>query len=119
MPPIQVYKVGEVYFVLDGNHRVSIARARNAADIRAYVTEVATRVPITPDTDLDDLIIKSEYIDFLEKTHLDEVRPEADLTITAPGQYQLLENQIAYHHQQLEGDKAQTISIPDAVSQLV
>ena len=46
MPPIQVYKVGEVYFVLDGNHRVSIARARNAAHIRAYVTEVATKVPI-------------------------------------------------------------------------
>jgi len=115
MPPIQVYKVGEVFFVLDGNHRVSIARARNATDIRAYVTEVATRVPLTLDTDLDDLIIKSEYLAFLENTHLDEVRPKADLTITAPGQYHLLEEQIANHHQKLQVEKGETIPYPDAV----
>ena len=115
MPPIQVYKVDEVYFVLDGNHRVSIARERNATHIRAFVTEIATRVPITTDTDLDDLIIKSEYVAFLEKTHLDELRPKADLTITAPGQYLLLEDQIAHHHRHLQMEKGLTIPYSDAV----
>jgi nucleotide-binding universal stress UspA family protein len=115
MPPIHVYKIGEVYFVLDGNHRVSIARARKATDIRAYVTEIQAKVPITPETDLDDLIVKSEYTDFLDKTHLDEVVSQADLSITVPGRYHILENQITHHHEQLQGRKNQNIPYPEAV----
>jgi nucleotide-binding universal stress UspA family protein len=115
IPPIHVYKIGEVYFVLDGNHRVSIARARKAADIRAYVTEIQAKVPITPETDLDDLIIKSEYTDFLDKTHLDEVVSQAELTITVPGRYHILENEIAHHHKQLQGRKKRGISYQEAV----
>src|SRR5574342_534933 len=42
MPPIEVYKVGDAYFVLDGNHRVSIARQYGNASIEAHVIEVAT-----------------------------------------------------------------------------
>jgi nucleotide-binding universal stress UspA family protein len=115
MPPIQVYKIGEAYFVLDGNHRVSIARERKAVDIRAYVTEISTKVPITPDADLDDLIIKSEYTEFLEKTHLDELRPQSDLTITVPGRYYILEDQITHSHQQRQDEKGQEIPYPEAV----
>ena len=45
MPPISVYRVGELHFVRDGHHRVSVARAHAAGhDIDAYVTEVHTRV---------------------------------------------------------------------------
>jgi nucleotide-binding universal stress UspA family protein len=115
MPPIHVYKIGDVYFVLDGNHRVSIARQRKASEIRAYVTEIQVRVPLTPDTDFDDLIIKAEYTNFLEKTRLDELRPEADLTITAPGRYQLLSDQIRLHHESFRQDGNQEISFPEAV----
>jgi hypothetical protein len=61
LPPIEVYRVGEVYFVFDGNHRVSVARQLGAPYIQAYVTEVHTKVPLSP----DDLIIKTEYADFL------------------------------------------------------
>lgn len=39
-PPIQVYKVGQVYFVADGHHRVSVARYLNWKTIQAYVTEI-------------------------------------------------------------------------------
>jgi len=116
MPPIHVYKIGEAYFVLDGNHRVSIARQRKATDIGAYVTEIQTRVALAPDTDFEDLIIKSEYVDFLEKTHLDELRPEADLAITAPGRYQLLENQIRVHQAGLRKGANQDIPYTEAVA---
>ncbi len=115
MPPIQAYKIGEAYFVLDGNHRVSIARTRKATDIQAYVIEIQTRVPVTPDTDLDDLIIKSEYANFLEKTHLDEVRPQAVLTITAPGRYQILVDQINHHFTELQAKRREEISYQNAV----
>jgi nucleotide-binding universal stress UspA family protein len=39
LPPIEVYKVGYNYFVLDGNHRVAAAKATHQRDIDAIVTE--------------------------------------------------------------------------------
>ena len=97
LPPIEVYQIGQVYFVLDGNHRVSVARQCGATHIMAYVTEVQTKVPLTPDTQPDDLILKAEYAEFLERTHLDEIRPGADLSVTVPGQYAVLEGGIQIH----------------------
>ena len=44
MPPVDLYRVGEVYFVKDGHHRVSVARALGRHDIDAHVTDVVTRV---------------------------------------------------------------------------
>src|SRR4030043_162089 len=49
LPPIEVYQIGEAYFVSDGNHRVSVAKQIGTAQIQAYVTEVQTRVPLTSD----------------------------------------------------------------------
>lgn len=97
MRPIEVYQIGEVYFVLDGNHRVSVARRLGATRIPAYVVELHTKVPLTPDVQLDDLILKAEYAEFLERTRLDERRPAADLSMTLPGQYQVIEEQIDVH----------------------
>ncbi len=42
LPPIEVYQIGDVYFVLDGHHRVSVARQMGAKNIEAYVTEIPT-----------------------------------------------------------------------------
>ena len=97
LPPIDVYKVGEVYFVLDGNHRVSIARQEGLTHIDAHVIEVQSPVPLTPDVQPDDLIIKAEYAAFLTDTRLKELRPQADLSVTAPGQYEKLKEHLAVH----------------------
>ncbi len=97
LPPIEVYQIDQAYFVLDGNHRVSVARQLGATHIQAFVTEVQTKVPLTPDTRADDLILKAEYAEFLERTHLDEIRPGADLSVTVPGQYAVLEEGIQIH----------------------
>ena len=75
VPPIEVYKVGDAYFVKDGNHRVSVARQLGMSHIEAYVTDVATSVPVGSDLRPDDLILKSEYADFLERTQLRRLRP--------------------------------------------
>ena len=85
LPPINVYLVGDAYFVLDGNHRVSVARAMKMDEIPAYVTEVPTPVSLSPTTDADELIIAARHAEFLTDTRLDESRPEADLTVTAAG----------------------------------
>ncbi len=97
LPPIEAYQIGEAYFVSDGNHRVSVARQMGVEQIQAYVTEVHTRVPLTPDVRPEDLILKAEYTDFLEDTILDQLRPESDLSVTVPGQYVVLEEHISVH----------------------
>ncbi len=97
VPPIDVYRVGDAYFVKDGNHRVSVARQLGARFIQAYVTPVHTRVRLSPGDSPDDLIIKSEYAMFLEETRLDELRPDADLSVTVAGQYEPLLEHIRVH----------------------
>jgi nucleotide-binding universal stress UspA family protein len=94
MPPIRVYQIGEAYFVLDGNHRVSIAREKGADDIRAYVIELHSSIHITPETDLDKLILEFESKDFLAFTQLDNIKPLPELTITIPGKYPVIIHQI-------------------------
>lgn len=114
MPPIQVYQIGEAYFVLDGNHRVSIARERGLTHIDAYVTEIHTKVPLTPETDFNDFILKAEYAEFLANTRLDESCPDIDLSITAPGRYKILEKHINLHRERLNEEGNVDISIQDA-----
>jgi len=114
LPPIDVYKLGEAYFVKDGNHRVSVARQNGAEFIQAWVTEVKTRIPLTPDVTPDDLIVMAEYIEFLEHTHLDEHCPDANLRITVPGKYSLLEEQIAIHRYYMASKSGTEISFEDA-----
>ncbi len=116
LPPIEVYQVGEAYFVLDGNHRVSIAQQEGMKSIEAYVTEFKTDVNLTPETDLDDLIIKAEYIDFLEKTGLTDARPNVDLSVTIPGQYEKLMEQIDVYKYLDEDEKKQTSTLQNAAA---
>lgn len=94
MPPIEVYQLGEVYFVKDGNHRVSVARQLGTDTITAQVTEVKMRVPLTADDDPNQVICKARYADFLERTNIDRLRPEVDLLMTFCGQYQVMLAQI-------------------------
>ncbi len=116
LPPIEVYQIGNAYFVSDGNHRISIARRQGVVYIDAYVTEVRTRVPLTPDVQPDDLIIKAELAAFLEYTRLDELHPEADFQVTVPGQYAHLENLIEVHRYFQELIEARDFSDREAVA---
>jgi nucleotide-binding universal stress UspA family protein len=110
-----VYKLGETYFVKDGNHRVSIARQNGQSHIEAYITEVVTRVPITKDIKPDDLIIKSEYAEFLEYTQLDNYVEDVDLTVTAPGMYDELLDHISVHRYFMGIEQEREIPYEEAV----
>ncbi|NTV63514.1 MAG: universal stress protein, partial [Oscillochloris sp.] len=114
LPPIEVYQIGSAYFVADGNHRVSVARQNGAENIQAYVTRFNTRVPISPALRPDDLIIAAECADFLDATHLDEQRPDADLRVTVPGQYQLLREHIYVHGYAMELQQSRPVEFEEA-----
>ena len=72
MPPIDVYRIGELHFVKDGHHRVSVARAMGHKDINAYVTEVLTEVGAEREITLADLPLKSHERLFRERVPLPE-----------------------------------------------
>lgn len=115
LDPIEVYKVGEAYFVLDGNHRVSIARREGVKSIEAHVIEVQTGIPVTPDLQPDELIIKAEYAEFLEKTEIKSMFPSVDLSVTVPGQYEKLFAHIEVHRYFMGLELQQEISYQEAV----
>ena len=98
LPPVELYKIGEVYFVRDGNHRVSVARANDLSHIEAYVTEVQTDIPLTlDDFERDQWINKIERAEFLHETHLDILRPNHNVEFTEPGRYPILLQHIEVH----------------------
>jgi len=87
LPPVELYKVGQVYFVRDGNHRVSVARQNNAPTIDAYVWEYETRVRLDPDTNVQDLLCKAAHAMFLEQTNVDRICPGLCVELTEPDGY--------------------------------
>jgi hypothetical protein len=94
LPPIQVYQVGEVYFVADGNHRVSVAQQQGMTHIYANIVQTRTRVPLSATDGPAEVLLKGEYVRFLERTRLDEIRPQAELGLTESGRYRAFEVQI-------------------------
>jgi nucleotide-binding universal stress UspA family protein len=115
LPPIEVYQVGDVYFVKDGNHRVSVAREMGAKTIQAYVREFSSPVAISDDTDVDELLLRAEEARFLKHTSLDVLRPEARIQLTSPGYYDKLEEHIAVHGYFLGLEERRDVSWPEVV----
>jgi hypothetical protein len=116
LPPVELYKVGEVYFVVDGNHRVSVARQANASTIRAHVWEYQTRVPVESNDNLNDILIRQEYLEFLEQSHLDVSRPNQRIVFTVPGGYRRLGETIAQHREWLDRQHIYTVSFEEAAA---
>ncbi len=86
LPPVDLVRVGEIHFVRDGHHRVSVARALGRADIDAYVTEVITRITADRATHLTDLALKSHERVFFERVPLTEAA-RAEISLSDPWDY--------------------------------
>lgn len=94
LPPVKLYKIGEIYFVIDGNHRVSASKKLGVKYIDAEVIEFITAISITPNMDPKEIFILAEREKFLNVTGLKQNRPEIKIRITVPGQYDFLLSQI-------------------------
>jgi hypothetical protein len=89
MPPVDLYRIGEVHFVRDGHHRVSVACALGHADIDAYVTEVVTRVGVDHPITLADLPLKSHERVFYERVPMPE-DARSEIRVSDPWDYAVL-----------------------------
>jgi nucleotide-binding universal stress UspA family protein len=116
LPPIEVIKVGDAYFVQDGHHRVSVARSLGAETIEAYVNEISTKVPLSPEADPEDLILIEEFTDFLERTRLNRSRPDSDLELTVAGMFAELLDHIQVHQYFMGLQEQREIPIEEAAA---
>jgi hypothetical protein len=116
LPPIQLYKVGDVYFVKDGNHRVSVAREKGQEYIDAEVIEGHIRVPLYASMRPDELLLQAEYAEFLRRTDLDRSRPDHDIRPTALGRYDEMLEHIEGHRRWLEAIRHQPVTVQDAAA---
>lgn len=116
LPPIDLFKVGEIYFVRDGNHRVSVARERGQEFMDAYVIEIDVSVPLTAELELDDLELKADYANFLEQTRLDEIRPGSQIELTLPGEYERLLEHISVHRWYMGENSGSEVPYEEAVA---
>lgn len=116
LPPVVLYKVGQVYFVVDGHHRVSVAREQGQVFIEAEVRECYTRVDITADIKPEDLEILEDKVHFLERTSLDSIRPEADIRLTITDGFDRMLEHIAVHRFFMGLDLQRDVSEEEAIA---
>lgn len=100
LPPIQLYEIGSMYFVRDGNHRVSVAKAQGVEFIDAEVISLKSEIllppTVTPETMLDE-VIKYEKRVFYTETGFGDLTEDWNLDFTSPGQYDVIYNHILVH----------------------
>ena len=89
LPPVDLIKIGEIYFVRDGHHRVSVACALGHTDIDAYVTEVITRVGVENPITIADLPLKSHERLFYERVPL-AAEARSEIRVSDPWDYAVL-----------------------------
>jgi hypothetical protein len=115
LPPIQVYKINDYYFVKDGNHRVSVAREKGMKFIDAEVIEIKTKIPLTENVDYEKLILEYEKQKFYEETKFKEIFPNIEINLTKPGRYDILLEQIKAHQYLLELLSNKKLDLKEAV----
>lgn len=117
LPAIELYKIGDAYFVRDGNHRVSVARQLGAKTIQAHVTELPTTVDIRPGMTEKDINDASAYAAFLEETGLSRTRPHHQLmSLSESSRYSDLLGHICLHQLLIEHTTGRHITLEDAAA---
>ncbi len=105
-PPIELYQIDDVYFVRDGNHRVSVARQMGQTTIEAHVTELPTNIDLEPGMSAQEWDAAESYARFLSTTRLGQTRPHHQaIKLTEPKRYVDLLGHVYLHQRalQLEG----------------
>jgi hypothetical protein len=116
LPPVELYKIGDVYFVKDGNHRVSVGREKGQAFIDAQVIEIDVDIPVTAETNIADLILAQEKSNFNDITHLKELRPDSNVEPSLPGQYDRLLEHISVNRWYLGEQRQGEVPYEEAVA---
>lgn len=117
LPPIKLYKIGDLYFVRDGNHRVSVARMQKVYAIDAEVVELNSEIPLTKGitrAELENKVIEYERNHFLSETGIDKFIDMDKIHFTAPGRYHEMLNHILGHKYYINQGIEEEITLEEA-----
>jgi uncharacterized ParB-like nuclease family protein len=112
-PPITVYEIDGRYFVVDGHHRVAIAKQRGTEFIDAEVTRLRSRTPLPPDADIGAIIMAGQQRRFMEESGLDRARPQARIEFSRPQGYIELLEHIKIHGYHMMMERNQLLSVEE------
>ena len=118
LPPVTLYEIGGLYFVRDGNHRVSVGRLQNVEFIDAEVISLGSRLTLKPGLTADQLrkaVISLEKEEFFKQTGLDQHRQGVFLEFTTTGRYDEIIRHINGHKYYLNLGQAEEISFEEAM----
>lgn len=118
LPPITVYELGGLYFVRDGNHRVSVAKMKGIEFIDADVISLQSEIKLKPGTTKDEMVkqvIAYEKRVFYNETNFGDITDYWMLDFTSPGQYDVIYNHILIHKYYINMDKKDEIPMQDAI----
>jgi hypothetical protein len=109
-PPITAVKLGDTYFVVDGHHRVALARRRGGEMIDASITEFLSPAPLPAGADMVEVVLRQLELVFLDESGLTDSRPGVRIAASRPAVYlELLENmQVHGYHLMQAQDRALT-----------
>jgi hypothetical protein len=117
LPPIEVYQVGDVYFVRDGNHRVSVAHQLKMKTIEAHVTELRSPISLRPNISNEELDDAAAYAAFLAETQLNTIRPHHQpMQLSEPDRYGEMMEMIYRHRDILQGIEAKDVPLREAAA---
>jgi len=118
LPPILLYEIGGVYFVRDGNHRVSVAKLQGVEFIDAEVISLTTEINIHPSMTTDELtaeLIKYEKNIFYSETLFGDLTDYWEMNFSSPGRYDVIYNHILVHKYYLNEDIEEEIPFNNAL----
>lgn len=118
LPPVRLYEIGGVYFVRDGNHRVSVAKMRGQACLDAEVSSLDAEISLRPGMTMEEL--KEEVLDyekkrFYERTGFKRLTGDGELSFTSPGRYDEVLEHILVHKYYINQGRKEEISFDSAL----
>jgi hypothetical protein len=117
LPPIVVYEIGGLYFVRDGNHRVSVAKDQGVAFIDAEVSSIGSGLALSPEMSTNQMlkaITAHERDRFFKATGLSLSLQDAQLRFGQDARYDILTADIERHLQYLAEEEGITVTFTQA-----
>lgn len=118
LPPIKVYEIAGLYFVRDGNHRVSVAKARGTEFIDAEVVSLQSEITLKKPDNINDIIrqiINYEKRVFYSETGFGDITDYWCLDFSRTGRYDVIYNHILTHKYFINQNKAEEVTMEEAI----
>ncbi|MCR4743288.1 MAG: transcriptional regulator [Treponema sp.] len=118
LPPIKVYEISGLYFVRDGNHRVSVAKTRGVEFIDAEVVSLQSEIKLKNINNVNDIIRQIIYYEkrvFYAETAFGDITDYWCLDFSSPGRYDVVYNHILTHKYFMNQDKKEEVTMEEAI----